>query len=485
MQTFIKRSLGTVALAGGFLLAGAAMASANDTGNITHSATGSSISSPIEIGGSNAGISTQSSSSSGLSQTRTDQAGTSTSESRTSQDASKNTLGLSTGSTKVDPSAGLTQVTNNATVGKDNGRKASSATSRSTQAKGSAPIKVGGVSLTGTTERSSSNATKSTRANGNATRTSERSSQTASRTGAGLGTGDITANPSGTLSQATKGSSSSQDRGSNRNVSTTSSSTAGDLSSPVNLSGATASFTDQRASQDARKETVTDRQGTRSQSEQNGSASRTAGGLDVGAITADPAATLRDARTADQQSGNIGDNRGSTSRSALGLSAPVRGDGLGGSFSREDAQARDTESVVSNREGTTRHAESTESASREALGGQSGAFGSAPALGLDDTRNSTSVLGDDNTSSNRDSFTAARSALPFFSDGFAAAGDFAGTDARTTTDQVADENGTLTRTERSENAQRTTPGTSFDGLSGNPAGTFSLQDLMEQARSDR
>lgn len=485
MHTYIKRSLGSVALAGGLLLAGAAMASADDTGTTSSNATGSSFGSPIEIGGIHAGVSTQSSSSSSSTETRTDRDGTSTSETRTSKDASKSDLGLSTAPTKIIPSAVLTQVTKSATSDRDGGRDNASTGSSTSAGKASSPITVGGITTKATNQRSSESATKSTRTDDDGTRTTEQSTKTDSTSAAALGTGDITANPSAALTQATKSASSSEDRGSDRSTGTTSSSTTGDLGAPVSIGGVNGAFTDERSTENSRKESVTDEDGSRSESEKTSSASATDGGFALGAITADPAASLRDARTSGQRSDDEVSSSTGASDSSLGLTAPVRGDGLAAAFSREDAQARDIESVISDEDGTSRHTESTQSASREALGGQSGAFGFAPALGLDDSRSTTSVLGDDDARTSRDGDTVLTSASPFFYDGFGLGGDFASADARQSTDQVIDEDGSLTRTEKSESAQRTTPGYSFDGFSGDPSGGFSLQNLMEQVRSDR
>lgn len=484
MHTWIKRSLGTAAIAGGLVFAGATMASADDSTSSNQNATGSSFSSPITIGGIDAGATSERSSSSTSTVTRTDDRGRTTTDSRTSKDASKGSYGLSTKGITLDPSAITRSASTKSSSRDDSGRSAASS-SDATSVRGSSPVKVGGITLTGTSERAASDSRTSTRTDEKGTRTSERSSESASKTGGTIGTRDITANPAGALTDR-RSTTSSSDRIGDRGTSRSTSETAGDLSAPVKIGGAFADVTDERADKDARTETVTDENGTRSQTERNATASRTQGGLDVGSIAADPAGLLRDARTGSSSSDRLGDEDANTSssRSALGLTAPVRAEGVSGGVSREDASARERESLVRDEDRTVRRTESQQSASREAFAGRSGAFTGAPALGLTDARSASSASDRFDDASTSASDTRGTYAFPSSYDGFAFGGDFARADARQVSEQVSDDFGTTTRTQTDESSQRTTPAYSFDGFRSAPSGDFSVQRTLAGMTSD-
>ncbi|WP_323095347.1 hypothetical protein [Intrasporangium sp. YIM S08009] len=301
----------------------------------------------------------------------------------------------------------------------------------------------------------------------------------------------MTADPAGSLADRRESASARDAGGSSSTSARGASDTSGTFSAPVRLDGATARFSDERSSEQTRRDAVSDENGARSETTREARASRTTGGFDLGAVTADPRGSFGDTRAvsdrSDDTTGPLGSDRGSarSNRSSLGLAAPFRSEGLSGAVTREDAAASERDSARADENGTTRRVESSSSASREALGGRSGAFGGAPSLGLVNGRSGSSEDAFGDRFATRSGDARGAYAFPFFSDGAAVGGDLASADSRSLTESVSDENGTLTRTESDENASHSAPSYTFDGISGDPVGGSSLDQLTRQESSLR
>lgn len=362
MNTWIKRSLGTAAVAGGLLLGGAAMASADEGSSASQNAADSSFSSPIRIGGIDLGASSSSSSSSSVTETRTDRDGSSESSTRESKDSSKSSVGLSTGDITADPSAAISSITKSATSRDAGADESSSSSSSEGKATAKAPVSIGGLGLTGSTEQASAEKEKVTRTDEDGdTRTSESESANASKTGYAVGIGELTADPMGSLSGARSDALTRDDEDV---TGASTSEAAGSFSSPLSFEGITGSFSDERASMDARRDTVTDEDGTRSEATREARASKTSGGFDTGSFAADPMggfSTLRsDVFSTEDRDETAGR---STSTSVFDLAAPYSAGGGSGSFSREDASVTERETMVSDEDGTLTRTERDEAAS--------------------------------------------------------------------------------------------------------------------------
>ncbi len=361
MNTWIKRSLGTAAVAGGLLLGGAAMASADEGSSASDNAADSSFSSPIRIGGIDLGATSSSSSSSSVTETRTDRDGSSESTMRESKDSSKNSVGLSTGDLTADPSAAISSITQSATSRDSDADESSSSSSTEGKATAKAPVSIGGLGLTGSNEQASSDQQKVTRTDEDGdTRTSESESADASKTGYSFGLGELTADPMGSLSGARSDALTRDDEDV---TGASTSEAAGSFSSPLSFEGITGAFSDERASMDARRDTVTDEDGTRSEATREARASKTAGGFDTGSFTADPMGTFGATRS-DAFSTEDRDETGtrSTSTSVFDLAVPYSASGGSGFFSREDASATERETMVSDEDGTLTRTERNEDA---------------------------------------------------------------------------------------------------------------------------
>lgn len=362
MNTWIKRSLATVAVAGGLVIGGAAAASADDASSTQQNDATSSFSSPIELGGISLGGTTESSSSSSVTETRTDDEGNRSSQTRTSQDASKNQFGIETGKITADPAGTVSSMTKSAQSSDDDTDRSASSSSQEGTVTGKAPISIGGLNVTGANERSSADSERtSTTDEDGETRTSERESAEQSATGGSFGVGELSLDPAGTLSGERSDSFTRDDEDVEGELSQAAS---GAFSSPFAFEGITGSFSDERASMDARRDTVTDEDGTRSEAVRNADASRTEAGFDTGAFAADPMGSFAAAREDVFSSEDEGDelfNR-SESDSAFDLSAPFSYTGGEGDFSREDASATERETRVSDEDGTFTRVERTEDA---------------------------------------------------------------------------------------------------------------------------
>lgn len=361
MNTWIKRSLGTAAVAGGLLLGGAAMASADDGSSASQNAAGSSFSSPIRIGGIDLGATSSSSSSSSVTETRTDRDGSSESSTRESKDSSKNSVGLSTGDITADPSAAISSITKSATSRDSDADESSSSSSSEGEATAKAPVSLGNLNLNGSNEQASSEKEKVTRTDEDGdTRTSESESANASKTDYSFGIGELTADPMGSLSGARSDALTRDDEDV---TGASTSEAAGSFSSPLSFEGITGSFSDERASMDARRDTVTDEDGTRSGATREARASKTTGGFDTGSFAADPMGRFSTLRSDVFSTENRDETAGrSTSTSAFDLSAPYSASGGSGFFSREDASATERETVRSDEDGTLTRTERDEDA---------------------------------------------------------------------------------------------------------------------------
>ena len=360
MNTWIKRSLGTAAVAGGLLLGGAAMASADDGSIASQNATASSVSSPITIGGIDLGTTSSHSSSSSVTESRTDRgrllavddAAVEQRLEAVDEDLHGCHHRRPGGHPVVDDPLRL--------VARRRG-PGSSSSSQAGTVTGKAPISIDGLGISGSNEQSSADKESTTRTDRDGTtRTSERESADASKTDYALGVGRLTADPMGTLTSSRSDAATRDDQDAS---STSTSEAAGSFSSPLSFEGITGSFSDERASMDARRDTVTDEDGTRSEAVRTADASRTTGGFDTGSFTADPmgafSTTRSDAFSTEDRDASA--NR-SASTSMVDLASPYRASGGSAFVQRYTASAAKRESMVADEDGTLTRTERTEDA---------------------------------------------------------------------------------------------------------------------------
>ncbi|WP_405063325.1 hypothetical protein OG474_17260 [Kribbella sp. NBC_01505] len=462
MNVWVKRSLSTAAVAGGLFFAGAAVAHA-DTGHAqSEDVTTGKVAAPIEIGSIDLGLETSSSSSHSSTVSHTGKKGTTTSTKQSSK-TTKNKVGLSTGKITADPVGTLSSVT------RSTARRSSNHTSGSVQS----PVSIGGAKLTAEHEETSANAQKTVRTDKHGTSVSERRTVRGSKTGGSVGTGAITLDPNAAFD-------SHQSSVGKHNTVGSHSATDAAGSLPISFGGLKAQGWSDTYSLDYSKTKVSDRHGSRTDVRSDERATHTGAGVVVGRLVADPQAAVSDRRST-----LLHNDRGSryalvTDQATTGsLSAPFKFDGVSGFVTSQQASksVRGTEVVDKHR--TVRKVVTNESASSQTIAGHSGAITGNPSLDFADHRSSL-IAGDRHDSiirTDRDGY--ATYALPYSYDGFGVAGDFANASRRSVVEQVADRNGTTTRTETDQHAERKLPAYNFAGFRGAPQGDFGFSELAE------
>lgn len=370
---YLKRTLGVAGVTGGLLLVGAGVALADDAGTtdafgLTQGSGEAGVEAPISLGGLSIGLSSTSSQQSGGTTTTTTDEGTSTS---THEDASSTTsdLGIDVGAITVDPMAALAgSGSAQGATGSDEG---AGATSGAGTAGVAAPVSVGGVSVTGSTTTQDASAQESTVTDADGASATQGSTSTSESTTTGtLGLGETTLDPAAVLD----GTAWAAGAGDEDDVTGTSGATgSADLSSPVNLGGLTAGFTDERSGTDEAWTMRTDSDGDATWSRtERAHESATTAGVSTGEITADPAAWLsgstEQAVSGDDRDGSLlGGTEGD-----LGVAAPV-------TFGGADAWVADERSTWSSathgtrtddvaRETTTERADTTRTAGTAGIG---------------------------------------------------------------------------------------------------------------------
>ncbi|MGC4937403.1 hypothetical protein [Kribbella sp. DT2] len=473
MNVWIKRSLSTAAVAGGLFIAGAAVAQAStETGHADNSGS-ASLSSPLEIGSIGLGLQSESSSKHSSTVTKTGKHGTATTT-KESASGRKDALGLSTGKISIDPSATLKSVTKSSGHKSDESVKGSAKQHTSGSIK--APISIGGAQLTTEHEDWSATSKKTVVKGKHGTSTSEQSKEHASKTGTSVGVGELKVNPQGSFDSHKSIAGWFGEDGAGVVGAKAGSTVKG--SSPISFGGVTAKTSHQEASTAHRAETVTTKRGTWTEEHSSEQISSTDAGLAVGRFTADPKAVLTDRRGG--FFATDGDDKvvaGSTSKTTGKLAAPFHFDGVSGFVSQAQASKTSDSKAFENEHGSVSKTVTKESASHQAIAGKSGAISGRPSLSLVDQRNDLFATDGDDTVVLSDRKTVAHSAFPYSYDGFALAGDFGQSTAKTVTEEVADHNGTTTRTESDEQAERVQPAYVFDGFRGNPKGDFDLAEL--------
>ncbi len=383
MNVWIKRSLSTAAVAGGLLIAGAAVAQAStETGHAGNSGS-AALSSPLEIGSISLGLQSESSSEHSSTVTTTGKHGTATTT-KESASGRKDALGLSTGKISVDPSATLKSVTKSSGHKSDGNVKGS--VKQHTSGSIKAPISIGGAKLTTEHEDWSATSKKTVVKGKNGTSTSEQSKEQASKSGTSVGVGELKVNPQGSFDSHKSIAGWFGENGAGIVGAKSGSTVKG--SAPISFGGLTATTSHQEASTAHRAETLTTKRGTWTEEHSSEQISSTDAGLAVGRFTADPKAVLTDRRGG--FFATDGDDEfvaGSSSKTAAKLAAPFHFDGVSGFVSQAQASRIADSKAFENEHGSVTKTVTKESASQQAIAGKAGELTGKPALNLVDHRN--------------------------------------------------------------------------------------------------
>lgn len=486
MNIWIKRSLGTIAVTGGIVLAGAAAAQADDIdGQSSSNDSQGSFSAPISIGGLDIGSSSERSSSSTEETTVTD-GDRSISETTERSSASSNDSRLSTDGISIDPAAAFSRSSESdrsSTGSGSTGIDGSSSQSEQS-ASASAPITIGSLDFSQQDARQSDERAERTVVDGDrsSSEVSERSDESQSSTS--FGTGSISLDPAALL----EGSSSQDSSRLGRDVAEDSSSSAssGAASLPISIEGFTFSREAASASQQAGRSELVD--GDRSVVTERSSAradesatSFGGGGLDIAPALSFGTEQARE----DSRLGRDLQESSSDSRASVAGSLPIAFDGFSGAFGSSQARA-DREDVTSvDGDRSSRQVSETASLVERATAFEGGAFSTVPAFGLDTDQQQAS----DRFGSTRG--TTSSSTTNGFLEGPFEGGAFDVTDRSASVTEAlraslvsdGDRSVETVSTDRDERTDARQLG--FDGFDGDPRGAFStstqrLSDLLRR-----
>ncbi|WP_163572246.1 hypothetical protein [Fodinicola feengrottensis] len=288
MNVWITRGLFTAGITGGLILGGAVAANAATASPIgldklgasqqqSDHTGGATASAPISLGGAHLGATTNSGSTSTSSATHTSK-GKKTTVTAYRASSSSQQLGLNVRPITIDPAAIAGAHSQYQQM--QGGRHSAVAGSSESTVAGQAPISIGGLDLTDTTQNSSSSgdSRQSTDRRGD-TQTSTSRQTSANSSSYGLGLAPITADPSGVVTNASDFAASQHGRHSSA---TGTSSTDGEFSSPLSIGGLTTAARQTSANTSDRSESYVGRHSTSATSEHNENASDTAAGFGIG-----------------------------------------------------------------------------------------------------------------------------------------------------------------------------------------------------------
>ncbi|WP_163541526.1 hypothetical protein [Occultella kanbiaonis] len=338
----------------------------------------------------------------------------------------------------------------------------------STESSVAAPIELGGLSLGVETEDRSSveQSSSYTDSDGNTTET-ESVAESSSQSDLGIDVGEISIDPAAML--ATESSTSSVEAGDSGSTEG-SQLTSGEVEAPVSLGGVTVTGSQQSASTTEESTTTTTDEGSASTSESTSESSATGGALEIGQLDIDPAAALSDDRESETTSteGGVNDAE-SSSETSLEASSPITFEGIAATATDERSSEREIGSTVTDSEGTATTSETVSQASSNAVGVEGLDLAVDPMASVWNSTGSAAtqargIEGAESSASESD--TAIWAGAPFHLGGITAAGESAQAEARQATSTVSDDEGTVTSTEQSWDATRT----SFIGQTGDIAG---------------
>lgn len=485
MNIWIKRSLSTVAITGGIVFAGAAAANAADDGHdITsqHSESSSSskgpASAPIELGGLDIGTSSESSTSSSSSSSSSD-GDRSVEQSSSSEDSSSNESGLSTGGISLDPQAAFSQEkqseSSNVDAGSTDSRNSSSSSTSESEASASAPIHVGGIELTTQSQKDSADESSSKAQDGDRGVSESSESSSSSNNGSSVGVGALDIDPQALLGQ--KSATSSERLGDEDGIreSASSSESTGEAALPVSFGGI--SIGTESESEKAQRDTDAVVDGDRSSARDVQSSSKDSSAASLEGLGFGFAPAFGFVQESAQESSSLGGSDGirdtaSSSASSATGEAPFHFDGLAGSLVQTSEAAGRSEQVAVDGDRSVRDVTEQSSSAADGFAARGGAFEGHPSFGLEQTsQDATSRVGD-LVRTETSSTSKGEYAFPFTSEGISALFDSIREDNRASLNEVRDGDRTSSETSSDATSDRQRSSFGFEGVSGDPAGSF-------------
>ncbi len=423
MNIWIKRSLGTIAVTGGLVLAGAAAAQADDLGpvstsNESSSSSEGSASAPITIGGVDVGTSSESSSSSSSETTVTDGDRSST-EKVESEDSSSNGTRLMTEGISLDPGAAISrssEADSSSTSGGTTGSQESSSSSESSGS-ASAPVRIGGIEVTNDRAAESSRSSERSATDGDRSTSEKRESESSSSSSTSLGTEAITLDPQAAFERSDARESSRLGR--DLADDSSESGTSGSASAPVSIGGLVVTDDRENAGSEKTERTATDGDRSTSEVRERSNSSSDSTSFGTGALTLEPGTSLEhgDARESSRVGRDLADSSSESSSSGA-ASLPIGFEGfvVERDTASESQDAARSEVVDGDRSSVRENASIREDESSTSFGG--GGFELNPNVAFDDEQaRESSRLGRDSSDSSSRSQTSTTGGLPISFDG--------------------------------------------------------------------
>lgn len=495
MNIWIKRSLGTVAVTGGLLFAGAAAANADDGSALLDGLTGThatqdsgssssessssskgSASAPISIGGIDAGTKSESSSSSSSSSETTD-GDRSTKESSSSQKSSARENGLSTEGITLDPQASSAQeqASKDSSVrsGDRDDAASSAESSSSTEGSASAPVRIGGLQLSSESQDTASDARQSETRDGDRAVSESEESSSSSKNATDFGIGALELDPQAAFREA--GSASSSELGDDLRDEASSSASAGAAALPVRFEGISFSNDTEDERADRSADAVVDGDRGVANEERSSSSDSTSTAFEGLGFGFAPQGAFEDERS--DESLRLGGRDGirdeaSSSASSVEGAAPFSFDGLTGSTRGTSDEATAVERIAVDGDRSTRELTESSESTENGFAASGGAFEGRPTFGFERTEDTvSSALGDavrgESTSSTAGSYT-----FPFDSEGITAVFDSIRATNEASLSQARDGDRSTTDASSESNRQQDENRFGTDGIAGNPSGSF-------------
>jgi hypothetical protein len=370
MNIWIKRSLATVAVAGGLVLAGAAAAQADDPFDASSNSSDSngSLSAPIEIGGISVGSTSESSSSSTSTTTTTDGQQSTTDTSSTSEQSASD-QGITTGPITIDPAAALSSGSSSqeeSTGGSDGSNQSSSQSDTSGSA--SSPVHVGGVQVHSHQDQARADQSESTSTDGDRSTTDGSATQQSSSSDTQLGVGAIDADPGASFGQAQQQSDSSLGDEDGIDQGRSSSQSQGAATSPLSFEGLSGSQATSNSSTDQDWSAATDGDRSSSTSHAQRQDDSTVLGFTGGGFATEPYGAFASGQ--DQRADSVGDDAGtdradSSSWSDVTGGSPFVADGFTGAVETAQETWTADERTASDADRSTTDSETSHDQSRD------------------------------------------------------------------------------------------------------------------------
>lgn len=260
-------------------------------------------------------------------------------------------------------------------------------------------------------------------------------------------------------------------------------SSSSSLSAPLEIGGVSFGVDRADSSSASESSTVTDEDGTSTSERTSDSSSADSYGVDLGAITADPAAMLEQARSSESRTAGDAGSSADSSSTDGSASAPVTVEGLTVTVVQERDEAATSASSTSDEDGTSSSSESTSDSSTTGGTFGIGELTADPMGAFANRSDSSGFSAGDASTSDSSSDSSVSGALPITFEGVQGAFVDQRESTRESGSTVTDEDGTSATSERSTESSSNAFG--FEGLGGtfDPTAGLTRSDERSSAQA--